>query len=68
MSILWTGSRYEEMLNRVLSLTLFASYVNDLANDINDMLCGVDIHGSNVAILLHADDIVLLNKSPNDAK
>ena len=47
----------------VLSPTLFSIYVNDLANDINDMLCGVDINGSNVAILLYADDIVLLSDS-----
>ena len=47
----------------VLSPTLFSIYVNDLANDINDKLRGVDINGSNVAILLYADDIVLLSDS-----
>ena len=46
-----------------MSPTLFSIYVNDLANEINNMHCGVDIDGLNVSIQLHADDIVLLSNS-----
>lgn len=45
----------------VLSHTLFSVYVNDLANTINDLQCGVAIDNDLVAILLYADDIVLLS-------
>ena len=47
----------------VLSPTQFSIYVNDLANEINNMHCGVDIDGLNVSIMLYADDIVLLSDS-----
>ena len=37
--------------------------MNDLENDANDMQCGIDINGLNVAILLYTDDIDLLSGS-----
>ena len=49
-----------------LSPTLFSLYLNDLAIEIKDMNCGVDIEGYNFCILLYADDIVLV--APNEIK
>ena len=37
--------------------------MNDLANEINNMHCGVDIDGLNESIMLYADNIVLLSDS-----
>ena len=44
----------------VLSPTLFALFVNDLAIDIKDMHLGVPMANEDVSILLYADDIVIL--------
>lgn len=44
----------------VLSPTLFALYVNDLAQDIKRANSGIDIGAFNLSILLYADDIVLI--------
>ena len=35
-------------------------YLNDLATGIKNLNCGIDMHGYNLAILLYADDIVLI--------
>ena len=35
-------------------------YLNDLATGIKQLNCGIDIDGLNLAILLYADDIVLM--------
>jgi hypothetical protein len=43
-----------------LSPTLFSIFINDLANEINALQCGVCVDESVVSILLYADDIVLL--------
>lgn len=40
--------------------TLFAIYINDLANEIKALTCGVMCGGEMISILLYADDIVLL--------
>ena len=47
----------------LLSPTLFATYVDDLANEINDLGLGVDIDGTPVSILMFADDIALVSDS-----
>ena len=44
-----------------LSPTLFALFINGLANDIKSLNKGIDINGRNVSILLYADDIVLIS-------
>ena len=49
-----------------LSTTLFALYINDLANQINNVKKGVKIGSSIVSILLYADDIVLLAENEGD--
>ena len=49
----------------ILSPNLFSIYVNDLANDIKNLNCGIDIDAINISILLYADDIVLIAESEN---
>ena len=43
-----------------LSPTLFAIYINDLAEEIKSLNCGLEIGDDQLALLLYADDIVLL--------
>ena len=50
----------------VLSPTMFSIYVNDLAEMINNLGCGVTVDQYNMAILMYADDIVLLSESEHD--
>ena len=47
-----------------ISPLLFSLYLNDLATGIKSLNCGVDINDINLAILLYADDIVLM--APNE--
>ena len=47
----------------ILSTTLFALYIDDLAKELNSSAFGVQVNNRNVAALLYADDIVLL--APN---
>ena len=44
-----------------LSPTLFALFINALAEEIKILNKGVDIDGQNISILLYADDIVLIS-------
>ena len=44
----------------IISPVLFSMYLNDLATGIKELNCGVEINASNLAILLYADDIVLI--------
>lgn len=44
----------------IISPILFSMYLNDLATGIKNLNCGIDINGFNLAILLYADDIVLI--------
>lgn len=46
-----------------LSPTLFALYVNDLAEEIKALNCGIEMVGDRLALLLYADDIVLIAPS-----
>ena len=48
-----------------LSPTLFAMYVNDLAENINALGCGVDIDGEQLSLLLYADDVILIAPTEN---
>ena len=48
----------------IISPLLFSMYLNDLAAGIKELNCGIEIDGHNCAILLYADDIVLL--APNE--
>ena len=48
-----------------LSPTLFAMYLNDLAVEIKDLNCGINIDGFNLSILMYADDIILLASDEN---
>ena len=43
-----------------LSPTLFSMYLNDLAREVKELNCGVDIEGFCLRILLYADDLVLI--------
>ena len=49
-----------------LSPTLFALFINGLAEEIKCLNKGVDINGQNISILLCADDIVLIAKNEAD--
>ena len=49
-----------------LSPTLFAVYINDLANQIKPLNCGVNCGNEQISILLYADDIVLLAETELD--
>ena len=46
-----------------LSPTLFALYINDLAEDIKNLGCGIDIDVGQLSLLLYADDDVLIAPS-----
>ena len=46
-----------------LSPTLFALYINDLAEDIKNLGCGIDIDVGQLSLLLYADDVVLIAPS-----
>ncbi len=47
----------------LLSPTLFATYVDDLALEINALGLGVDVDGLLISILMFADDIALIGES-----
>ncbi|MES9880684.1 MAG: reverse transcriptase family protein [Sedimenticola sp.] len=50
-----------------LAPTLFAVYVNDVTNDINNLRLGVPINDNDrISILLYADDIVLIAETADD--
>ena len=44
----------------VLPPTLFSMYINDLANEIKSLRCGVAFNDTIISILLYADDIALI--------
>ena len=44
-----------------MSPVLFSMFLNDLAVGIKELNCGVDVNGTNISILLYADDIVLIS-------
>ena len=46
-----------------VSPTLFSVYINDLAQEINNLGCGVQIDEDMISTLLYADDIVLISPS-----
>ena len=43
-----------------LSPTLFSIYINDLAEEIKSLNCGIDLDIEQLSLLLYADDVVLL--------
>lgn len=49
-----------------LSPTLFSLFINDLAQEITNLQCGVKFDDDMLSILLYADDIVLLAKTEHD--
>ena len=46
-----------------LSPTLFSIYINDLANELNNLQLGITIDDIHLCILLYADDIALISDS-----
>lgn len=44
----------------LLSPTLFSLFIDDLVSDINQLQCGLSVDGTNISILLYADDIALI--------
>ncbi len=51
-----------------LSPVLFASFINDLAQEINDVGVGACIGGEQIALLMYADDIVLISTNEQGAQ
>ncbi len=49
-----------------LSPTLFGIFINDLAQDVNQLGLGIEVDGQNISILLYADDIVVFAKSEEE--
>ena len=43
-----------------ISPTLFSIYINDLAQEIKRLNCGINLDGTIISVLLYADDIVLI--------
>ena len=50
----------------ILSMLLFNLYVNDLVIRINSLGTGIEIDGEKVAVMLYADDLVLLAAREED--
>ena len=46
-----------------LAPTLFAVFINDLANEINMTQCGVSVSEQMISLLMYADDIILISDS-----
>ena len=46
-----------------MSPTLFAIYINDLAEEISRLNCGIDLDSFQISILLYSDDIDWLTES-----
>ncbi len=51
-----------------LSPVLFASFINDLAKEINDVGVGAYIGGEQISLLMYADDIVLISTNEQGAQ
>ena len=49
-----------------LSPTIFSLFINDLVSEINGLGLGIDLNGTNISLLLYADDICFLAKSETD--
>ena len=50
----------------ILSPTLFSIYINSMAKEINQSGIGIEVLGRKIAILLYADDIVLIAESTGE--
>ena len=47
-----------------LAPTLFAVFINDLANDVKSVQCGIRVSEQMVSLLMYADDIIFISDSP----
>ena len=62
----WFPTPFGVKQGDVLSPTLFALYVNDLAKEIKQANLGVSIGNINLSILLYADDIALMAENESN--
>ena len=62
----WFGVTQGLKQGCILSPILFNMFINTLVTDIKALDVGIDIDGEKLAILLYADDIVLLAENEND--
>ena len=49
-----------------LSPTLFALFINDLAEELKTLNCGISINGVSLCCLLYADDLLLLSDTEDN--
>ena len=54
---------HKNPLSDNLAPTLFAVFINDLANEINMTQCGVSVSEQMISLLMYADDIILISDS-----
>ncbi len=59
-----TGVRQGDSLSPVL----FSIFIDDLAQEIKELNCGVQVGGLEIPLLLYADDVVLLSSSRSDTQ
>ena len=52
----------------VLSPILFSIFINKMAKEINNSKIGVTVNNKKIAVLLYADDIVIITEDPKDLK
>lgn len=50
----------------VLSTVMFNIFINNLITDVKELDIGIDIDGQKVAILLYADDLILMSENKED--
>ena len=50
----------------VLSCSLFQIYLNDLAQQINQLQCGIKVDDRDISLLMFADDVALVAKNHHD--
>ena len=50
----------------VIATVMFNIFINKLIDEIKDLDIGIDIDGEKVAILLYADDVILMSENAED--
>ena len=59
----WFDTKYGVKQGDTLSPTMFNIYINDIVPEVKSVNEGINFNGTNICILLYADDIVLLSEN-----